>query len=169
MKHQVEVEPQTAKTRKERSDKGRGRQPYKTEKAVPEVRQKRKYIFKNRTSDSETEPNPTLQKHHIGQTTIVKRFGFRKKGSELTLSKYERAMLTVIKENEQLIQVMGDGSLPFVIGALVSKYSLSFVTELGLIRTKLIKRALNHLQEMNLLRVRSNSKNFLGSGTLELI
>lgn len=150
-------EIQETKMRKVRSDKGQGRTPYKMKnEPKPEERAKRSYVFRNRIDEKPKE-------------TILKRFSFSKKGNDAPLTKYERALLGVIKENEPLIQAMGDGSLPFVIGAVVSKYGLSFVTELGLIRTKLIKKALNHLQELNILKVQTQSKNYLGAGTLQLI
>lgn len=133
------IEFDEPKQRKVRSDKGKGRS---------------QYIRKNFQESS---------------NNVVKSFGFKTKKLKVELSKYERAVLAVITENSHLVSAMGDGSLPFILGILISRYSLTFVNEAGLIRSRLVRATLNHLEQLNLLKLSVTDKFPFGTGKIQLI
>ena len=159
------------KERKVRSDRGKARNGYKarlvTLNSVPTERRKYSMLNRQPKLPIQTEAKETI-KTKLAKTEmpITARLGKLK----VVLSKYERAVLATITENQHVMNAMVDGSLPFLIGVLIQKYSLTFLNEAGAIRTKLIRSTLNHLQELKLLRIKSASSRFpFGAGQLELI
>jgi len=91
------------------------------------------------------------------------------KPTVIELSKFEKVVLDEVKENIGVISSMGDGSLPFLIGLLASKFKLVFTNEEGFIRSRFLKATILHLQELNLLRVQHTSKFPLGPGRVALV
>lgn len=83
------------------------------------------------------------------------------------LDRYEKAILKIVAENQPTIQSMGNGSLPFVIGMLVSK-SIELVDDQGKMRNRLIKATLLHLQSLKLIKVEFGKDFPFGAGKLQL-
>jgi hypothetical protein len=83
------------------------------------------------------------------------------------LDRYEKAIMKIVTENQQAVQAMGNGSLPFVIGMLVSK-SIELVDDQGKMRNRLIKATLLHLQSLKLIKVEMSKDFPYGPGYLQL-
>tara|TARA_R110000868_G_scaffold12456_7_gene59536 strand:+ start:9001 stop:9411 length:411 start_codon:yes stop_codon:yes gene_type:complete len=125
------------------------------------------------------EPRTTPRKHFIrtytspvaAATLIPTRAKFEQvpEKEEVVLSKFEQVVLEELTVNIGVISTMGDGSLPFLIGLLASKFKLVFTNENGLIRGRFLKATILHLQELNLLKVQHTSKFPLGPGRVSLV
>lgn len=126
------------KVRKERNDKGKTRKGYRTR------------LMK--TIQPLTEK---VKRHYKFQT-------------KETLDRYESAIMKIVTENVVTIQAMGNGSLPFVIGMLVSK-SIELLDEQGKMRNRLIKSTFLHLERMKLIKVNFEKEFPYGAGTLQLV
>lgn len=129
------------KARKVRSDRGKARNAYK-----------------QRLSNHNAEETPVMErikrkyKHHV----------------KIELGRYESALMKIVTENQPTIASMGDGSLPFVIGMLVSK-SIELVDGNGKIRNRLIKATLTHLESLKLIKFQATNQFPLGPGRLQLV
>jgi len=140
----MKVQEETAfapKIRKQRTDKGKARLGYKTR----------------------------LSRHvEVQDESKPKRSYVFKNRTKQTLDRYEREILKIVTENQQAIQHMGNGSLPFVIGMLVSK-SIELIDEQGKMRNRLIKSTLLHLEKLKLIKVEFGKEFPYGAGTLQMV
>lgn len=128
------------KARKVRSDRGKTRSSYRT-----------------RISNHNAEETPVMER-------IKRKYNHHAK---VDLGRYETALMKIVIENQPTIASMGDGSLPFVIGMLVSK-SIELVDQNGKIRNRLIKATLTHLESLKLIKFQATSQFPLGPGRLQL-
>jgi hypothetical protein len=85
------------------------------------------------------------------------------------LSKFDLVVIAEIKANIAAIATMGDGSLPFLVGILASKFKLVFTNESGLVRGRLLKSTLLHLRDLNLLKIQHTNRFPYGSGIIALV
>lgn len=133
---------QEIKIRKVRSDRGKTRTAYK-----------QRQVSNHNATDTPVEARVKRHyKHHV----------------KVELGRYEAALMKIVTENETTIKSMGDGSLPFVIGMLVSK-SIELVDNEGKIRNRLIKATLTHLESLKLIKFQATNQFPFGPGRLQLV